>query len=861
MAAAASNRKKFANSNLNTLLGAPKETAKAQFGPAVRSTVVKPVAKPKGLVSLGSVGHAVQSRKGAAWSQLEEKAKEKEVKKDDIATPDWAILDVNDLDKPLLKDEDEEDNDDPAAQGETEEVGQHREIEHRLDDEKVDTLDSATMEAGAPEASEAAGQDEVPIPTSAKSRSARSWADQLEQSDEDEGLSPRAVVTTSAVRSVEGTEASFAPADRGLGVGFGPGSGPLFAKAPPAHLGSCVGGPIGAGSVGPPPPRRPPPPGGPPPAVEPPPRPVAAAPMPTPPAAVVQPSSSSSHPATSSRRVESPPARPLGPPPPMPAPSVSSVHEEHRPTNQEALPERTRPPAQLPPSHSREVDSQRGHASTAPSTTQQAPGSRWGGREAPGAPSFPPPPPPQQGTSPTTSNLAPATSSTRSSGSSGGAVGSGAVPSNNGFGDTSSPSASWGQSNNFSPSFAPRAQIALRPMSEDFENSGWKDKKLWAPQTDVPATSSAPRVPRTPPWEPVQKSSPPMKPLPAPAAQEPKRTPVSTQNTQPTPSIGSSSHPTPDRGAPFSAVSSSATPSSTSNVPRRPVREESAEPEFQGIGGGSEPSRPPTSAKRKTKPAADPLQVLDPETSEDEDSDDEDGKSAEYAVLDMTVPRTALVINVSHVLKRLNGCCSLNQLTKAIKSFKEKTGVSLEAFLRANPMTFKLEGRIVYLVDRNGEKWIPPPKAEGQTNADAQSHSKGRDNDRGKGGRTKGEVEAQRSAGPERDSTQHPQKTKGSGTTAPATKGRGKEGKGKSEVQGAKGAKGGKPSGGKNEGKATRTAAATRDSDSHNSWGGTWDGWTGGDDLWNNSWDSWNEPTSSWKDSGWNDTSSYGQKW
>merc|ERR1712060_275931 len=79
----------------------------------------------------------------------------------------------------------------------------------------------------------------------------------------------------------------------------------------------------------------------------------------------------------------------------------------------------------------------------------------------------------------------------------------------------------------------------------------------------------------------------------------------------------------------------------------------------------------------------------------------------EYAVLDMNVPRTALVINVSHVLKRLNGCCSLNQLTKSIKHFNQKTGVSLEAFLRANPMTFKLEGRIVYLVDRDGEKWKP----------------------------------------------------------------------------------------------------------------------------------------------------------
>jgi hypothetical protein len=77
-------------------------------------------------------------------------------------------------------------------------------------------------------------------------------------------------------------------------------------------------------------------------------------------------------------------------------------------------------------------------------------------------------------------------------------------------------------------------------------------------------------------------------------------------------------------------------------------------------------------------------------------------------VLDLTVPRTALVINVTHVLKRLNGCCSLNQLNKALKDFKLKTGVTLEAFLRGNPGDFKLEGRIVYLVDQDGEKWTPP---------------------------------------------------------------------------------------------------------------------------------------------------------
>lgn len=105
------------------------------------------------------------------------------------------------------------------------------------------------------------------------------------------------------------------------------------------------------------------------------------------------------------------------------------------------------------------------------------------------------------------------------------------------------------------------------------------------------------------------------------------------------------------------------------------------------------------------------MEALDPDSSS---SDESDGPALppEYAVLDMNVPRTALVINISHVLKRLNGCCSLNQLTKSIKSFKDNTGVTLEAFLRANPMTFKLEGRIVHLLGRDGEKWKPPEEAD-----------------------------------------------------------------------------------------------------------------------------------------------------
>jgi len=62
--------------------------------------------------------------------------------------------------------------------------------------------------------------------------------------------------------------------------------------------------------------------------------------------------------------------------------------------------------------------------------------------------------------------------------------------------------------------------------------------------------------------------------------------------------------------------------------------------------------------------------------------------------------------------------------------------MSLEAFLRANPMTFKLEGRIVYLVDRDGEKWQPPKKdtPAGGTDAGHPERSKGQ----GKGKEAKG---------------------------------------------------------------------------------------------------------------------------
>jgi len=206
-------------------------------------------------------------------------------------------------------------------------------------------------------------------------------------------------------------------------------------------------------------------------------------------------------------------------------------------------------------------------------------------------------------------------------------------------------------------------------MTEAFVNSGWADKKLWAP-----------------------------------------------------PSAGQNEARKPGPGSPLQKGIKGISAGFGAGAERLA---QEAKDDFLDDGpgaGGSEPSRPPKT--RKSKMPKGPLEVLDPESSSSEESTDGSTLPAEYAVLDMTVPRTALVINVSHVLKRLNGCCSLNQLTKAIKHFKEKSGVTLEAFLRANPMSFKLEGRIVFLLER-GEKWIPPP----------QQAAKGSD---GKGGKGKG---------------------------------------------------------------------------------------------------------------------------
>eukprot|EP00746_Dinoflagellata_sp_MGD_P072810 gnl/MRDRNA2_/MRDRNA2_29536_c0_seq1.p1 gnl/MRDRNA2_/MRDRNA2_29536_c0~~gnl/MRDRNA2_/MRDRNA2_29536_c0_seq1.p1 ORF type:complete len:1286 (+),score=294.82 gnl/MRDRNA2_/MRDRNA2_29536_c0_seq1:154-4011(+) len=216
------------------------------------------------------------------------------------------------------------------------------------------------------------------------------------------------------------------------------------------------------------------------------------------------------------------------------------------------------------------------------------------------------------------------------------------------------------------PAFAPRAPPAImtRGMTEEFENSGWKEKKLWAPPNEDDGNRG--KGPRSRLRAETGKGQ--QNPM-APAK------PVSPQHH------AEASSPNGDRRAEY-----------TKEPPPPPPPPEDKKPISAMV------NRPP--------PAPPPL-----EAEEESDSGDSNGPGlpAEYAAPEMAnVPRTALVMNVSHVLKRLKGCCSLIQLMKALKTFKEKNSITLEEFIRANPMTFRLEGRIVYLVDRNGDKWQPP---------------------------------------------------------------------------------------------------------------------------------------------------------
>jgi len=215
-------------------------------------------------------------------------------------------------------------------------------------------------------------------------------------------------------------------------------------------------------------------------------------------------------------------------------------------------------------------------------------------------------------------------------------------------------------------------------MSEDFVNSGWKEKKLWAP-SEVEEKKG--RI--------------------DPGAGGGPRSRLRGE-TAATGQVVSGTVESSKGSAAQAAKGRPAGKSGTSEAPPQQQTQAAALPE--SVEPLPKPPKPP-------KPPTGPLEALDPDSSSSDDSDSP-ALPPEYAVLDMNVPRTALVINVSHVLKRLNGCCSLNQLTKSIKSFKENTGFTLEAFLRANPMTFKLEGRIVHLLGRDGEKWRPPEEAQ-----------------------------------------------------------------------------------------------------------------------------------------------------
>jgi len=250
-----------------------------------------------------------------------------------------------------------------------------------------------------------------------------------------------------------------------------------------------------------------------------------------------------------------------------------------------------------------------------------------------------------------------------------------------------------------------------RPMSEDFVNSGWKEKKLWTPDQEEDHRRGASQK--------LKVSS-------------------GTRGIAGTLEAGE------PRGGKGAAETRAAAP-----VKR-------AEASHAGDGGShtaheaprevpiAMPAKPAKVAKPPRSPKG-PLEVLDPESSSSDESEP-DNTPPEFAVLDMHVPRTAMVINVTHVLKRLSGCCSLNQLSKALPKFKENTGVTLEQFLRANPDSFKLEGRIVFLVDREGTKWKPPPedprddwygkgrsKGKGEGKGDGRVEGKGKGEGKGEG--------------------------------------------------------------------------------------------------------------------------------
>lgn len=480
-----------------------------------------------------------------------------------------------------------------------------------------------------------------------------------------------------------------------------------------------------------------------------------------------------------------------------------------------------------------------------------------------GAPGYPPPaPPPQAGGSPPRSpqNAPAAKTPNPSSASTAGTKGArpSAGKGEAGKGSQTAPKSAWGPPVNYTPapaSFAPRAPQKKVAMTEDFENSGWKEKTLWSPpeeeargnrqgRSGASAGTVTSSIAMTPPQAPSAAPC-------SEGAAAPRHSKVSMSSGSITVSGGSGS----------------------AAGPRSKLRADGAEQSKMAettqheapASGGSEALKPPK-AKEASKQVKDPLEVLDPESSDESGgSDMEEGPPPEYAVLDMTVPRTALVLNVSHVLKRLNGCCSLNQLTKAMTNFKEKCGLSLEAFLRANPMSFLLDGRIVYLLDRDGEKWVPPPQQQQQGDATVV----GSQAERGKGGAQaarggKGGAQAERpksngqvgeSSGPQGAS--HAKGGKGSkgdagsnGTKGAAKQSRAAESTKGGDKVGSRGGKGSKGSSkGGSKGKAGRRAQHDDwDEDAHwDSYG--WDDWSGEGHWDSHGWDEWGE--SDWKVGGW----------
>jgi len=674
---AASGRKKFANSNLNTLLGAPKESAKANYGPAVRSGgVVKPVAKPKGLVSLGKApaSSTVSARKGAAWNQLEEEAKKREeesAKKQDDSRPDWTLLDVQ-------KEEEEE--------------------------------------------AEAFGPEESDIKELAASE-------------------PR----------LQG--------DRG----------PVSVPEDGAHIHPD---PIRR-DMRPPPPSVPPP------------HPVAAAPMPPATMAAVP-------------SVQPVPVSVLSPPDAVPvhmAPEMSpSPPLQAQAENGDDAPEHAVldvPRTALVVNISRLLKNWNGSCSLnelakhlgsfkektkmsledflrAESKTFRLEGSTVLLVEQRKAP---PKESPVGGHEP---GLASASIKA-----------SAPVP------PVPRKAGGWSQDEEAKRRMveeeSARRQEELRPdwtfVDEDDEEEPPPDHVeviggdlVHEPEEVPPDAAISIRRDTRPP--------PPNVPPPHPA-----------RGSTSGPHVPHAPHAAP--GHPPASIAPWA--QRNQRVDLGYVHKEMQQSHF--------PQQPPIKVREvptPKPPAVAPVAKMHQDevagNSSEESMDEE--PPPEHAVLDLMVPRTALVINISHVLKRLNGCCSLNQLTKQMRSFKEKTGMSLEAFLRANPMTFKLEGRIVYLVDRDGEKWVPPSKQDNPVGHDSTGGSGDRGKGKGKEGKSRG--------------------TGGDGRN------RGKAGSHKGDNRVANG--------------ESRNGKGAPRGKSHGEWR------TGNSGQWSNDWDEWQDD---WKASGW----------